>query len=159
MYNLFVVTGFTSLTYCMLLLRMKPCIFPKTISDILLPICIRIVHAFNILSYICAFTASRFSVMQWIQFLSDKTVGVNSCNHAKLRQLLDTVVCLLRKIKVNRCFMLISCFAYSSTLKMEAICSSETLVDFRQTTRRYISVMRTHHSHGCEKRKSNTSLL
>jgi hypothetical protein len=27
----------------------------------------------------------------------------------------------------------------SSTLEMEAICSSETLVDFQQTTRRYIS--------------------
>jgi hypothetical protein len=26
----------------------------------------------------------------------------------------------------------------SSTLKMEAICSSETLVDFQRTTRRYI---------------------
>jgi hypothetical protein len=32
---------------------------------------------------------------------------------------------------------LISCSAYSSTLKMEAICSSETSVDFQQTTRRY----------------------
>jgi hypothetical protein len=31
------------------------------------------------------------------------------------------------------------CLAYSSILKMEAICSSETSVDFQQTTRRYIS--------------------
>jgi hypothetical protein len=35
-------------------------------------------------------------------------------------------------------FMLISCFAYPSTLMMEATCSSETLVDFQQTTWRYI---------------------
>jgi hypothetical protein len=27
------------------------------------------------------------------------------------------------------CFMLISCFAYFSTLKLEAVCSSETSVD------------------------------
>jgi hypothetical protein len=28
------------------------------------------------------------------------------------------------------CFMLVSCLAYSSTLKMEVTCSSETPVDF-----------------------------
>jgi hypothetical protein len=32
-------------------------------------------------------------------------------------------------------FMLFSCFAYSSTLKVEAMCSSETSLEFRQTTR------------------------
>jgi hypothetical protein len=36
------------------------------------------------------------------------------------------------------CFMLASCFAYSSTLKMEATCSSETSVDFLWTTWFYI---------------------
>jgi hypothetical protein len=36
-----------------------------------------------------------------------------------------------------------SCMAYSSTLKMEATCSSETSADFRQTTRRYIPEDRT----------------
>jgi hypothetical protein len=35
-------------------------------------------------------------------------------------------------------FTLVSCLAYSSTLKMEAICSSETSNDFQRTTRRYI---------------------
>jgi hypothetical protein len=35
-------------------------------------------------------------------------------------------------------FALISCVAYSSILKMEAICSSETSVYFQRTTRRYI---------------------
>jgi hypothetical protein len=33
---------------------------------------------------------------------------------------------------------LVSCLTYSSTLKMKVICSSETLVDFQRTTRRYI---------------------
>jgi hypothetical protein len=37
------------------------------------------------------------------------------------------------------CFRLVSCLAYSSTLKIEAMYSSETLVDFQWTTRRYIS--------------------
>jgi hypothetical protein len=37
---------------------------------------------------------------------------------------------------------LVSCAAYSSTLKMEAICSSETS-DFQQTTRLYIPEDRT----------------
>jgi hypothetical protein len=30
--------------------------------------------------------------------------------------------------------MLVSCLAYSSTLKMEAKCSSETSVEFQRTT-------------------------
>jgi hypothetical protein len=37
------------------------------------------------------------------------------------------------------CFMLAPCLAYSSILKMEAACYSETLVDFQRTTRRYIA--------------------
>jgi hypothetical protein len=35
-------------------------------------------------------------------------------------------------------FMPVSCSVYSSTLKMEAICSSETSVYFQRTTRLYI---------------------
>jgi hypothetical protein len=35
------------------------------------------------------------------------------------------------------------CLAFTSTLNMEVICSSETSVDFQQTTRRYIPEVRT----------------
>jgi hypothetical protein len=35
-------------------------------------------------------------------------------------------------------FMLVSCLAHSSTLKMKETCSSETSVEFKRTTRRYI---------------------
>jgi hypothetical protein len=51
---------------------------------------------------------------------------------------------LFSLLKINRwtllvnCFILLSCLDYSSTLKMEATCSSETLVDFEQTTQPYI---------------------
>jgi hypothetical protein len=41
-----------------------------------------------------------------------------------------------------------------STPKMEAICPSETLVDFRRTTRRYIPEDGTLHNHHCENLKS-----
>jgi hypothetical protein len=41
--------------------------------------------------------------------------------------------------------MLVSCLAYSSTLKMEATCSSEMSVDFQQTVWRYIPDDRTLH--------------
>jgi hypothetical protein len=41
----------------------------------------------------------------------------------------------------------------SSTLKMESICSSETLVDFQRTTRRYIPQDSTLHNHRCENLK------
>jgi hypothetical protein len=50
-------------------------------------------------------------------------------------------------------FTLVSCLAYSSTLKMEATCSSETLVDFQLTTRYYSLEARTLHicSHNNQK--------
>jgi hypothetical protein len=35
-------------------------------------------------------------------------------------------------------FTLVSCLGYFLTLKMEAICSSETSVDFQRTTQCYI---------------------
>jgi hypothetical protein len=65
----------------------------------------------------------------------------------------DITPCSL--LKVNRCFggpyrlylqgrslppafILVSCSTYTSTLKIEAICSNETSVEFQRTTRRYI---------------------
>jgi hypothetical protein len=39
--------------------------------------------------------------------------------------------------------MLVSCLSYSLVLKMEAIYSSETSVDFHQSTGRYIPEERT----------------
>jgi hypothetical protein len=51
-------------------------------------------------------------------------------------------------------FTLVSCSAYSSTLKMEAIWSSETSVDFQRTTQRYIPEHSTLHNRRCENLKS-----
>jgi hypothetical protein len=42
------------------------------------------------------------------------------------------------RIYLSPTFTVVSCSAYFSTPKMEAICSSETSVDFQRTTRRYI---------------------
>jgi hypothetical protein len=42
------------------------------------------------------------------------------------------------------------CLAHSTTLKMEATCSSEMFVDFQWTTRRYIPKDRIIHNHRCE---------
>jgi hypothetical protein len=53
-------------------------------------------------------------------------------------------------------FTLISCLAYSSTLMMQMTCSSETSVNFKRTTRRYIPENRTLHNHRCEYLKSYT---
>jgi uncharacterized membrane protein YozB (DUF420 family) len=47
------------------------------------------------------------------------------------------------------CFIHVSCLAYSSTLKMEAACSSESWVDFLLTAWRCIPKGRTLHYHGC----------
>jgi hypothetical protein len=51
--------------------------------------------------------------------------------------------------------MLVSCSGYFSTLKIEAICSSETLVD-SQWTWRYIPENGTLHNHRCGKGKAIT---
>jgi hypothetical protein len=44
--------------------------------------------------------------------------------------------------------------AYPSTLKIEATYSSETSVDFRRTTRRYIAEDESLHNHNCDNLKS-----
>jgi hypothetical protein len=56
-------------------------------------------------------------------------------------------------------FTLVSCSAYSPTLKMEAICSSEMSVNFQRTTRRYIPEDSTLHNHCCENLKSYRGIL
>jgi hypothetical protein len=60
----------------------------------------------------------------------------------ELRSSLLLPFCFLYKPRISVCltpaFMLVSCWAFISTLKMEAICSSETSVDTQRITRRYI---------------------
>jgi hypothetical protein len=50
--------------------------------------------------------------------------------------------------------MLNSCWAYSSALKVEATCSSETPVDFQRTTRRHLAEDTTLHNHRCDNLRS-----
>jgi hypothetical protein len=47
--------------------------------------------------------------------------------------------------KPAACLMLVSCMAFSLTLKVEMICSSEMSLDFHQTTQCYIPEDRTLH--------------
>jgi hypothetical protein len=53
-------------------------------------------------------------------------------------------------------FRPISFFTYSSTLKMQATCSSETSVYCQRTTRRHIPEDRNLHNHRCGNLKSYT---
>jgi hypothetical protein len=53
---------------------------------------------------------------------------------------------------------LVSCSAYSSTLKMEAIFLSEMSVDSQRTTRRHIPEDDTLHNHRCENLKILTGI-
>jgi hypothetical protein len=52
------------------------------------------------------------------------------------------------------CFTLVSWLTYSSTLKMEATCFSETSFDFQRTIRHYIRGDKTLHNHRRENFKS-----
>jgi hypothetical protein len=87
------------------------------------------------MTYHCNSYETR-QTMSWLQinFTTDS-------NHMIVKALLAT------------CFMLIFCLNYSSTLKMEATCSSEAS-DFQLTTRRYIPEDRIIHNHRCENLKS-----
>jgi hypothetical protein len=53
------------------------------------------------------------------------------------------------------CFMLVSCLAYSLTLKMESICSPEMSVGFHLTTWHFIAEEKTLRSHRLENLNSN----
>jgi hypothetical protein len=53
--------------------------------------------------------------------------------------------CLLHLLCLPHAFTLVSYSAYSSALKMEAMCSSETPVDFQRTTQLYIPEDSTFH--------------
>jgi hypothetical protein len=63
---------------------------------------------------------------------------------------------LHEEIYCSACHLLARWFAepISSTLKMEAICSSETSVETQRTTRRHIPEDYTLHNHRCENLKS-----
>jgi hypothetical protein len=54
---------------------------------------------------------------------------------------------------------MVSSLAYSSTLKMEATCSSETSVEFQRNTRHYTPEDRTPLKHLCENLKSYNGFL
>jgi hypothetical protein len=60
------------------------------------------------------------------------------------------------KLIINECQLLAHWFAepISLTLKMEAICSSETSVETQQTTQRHIPEDDTLHNHRCVNLKS-----
>jgi hypothetical protein len=63
--------------------------------------------------------------------------------------------CVLRTlVTLPPIFALVSCPAYSSALKVEAMCSSETSVDFQRTARHYIPEDSALHNHRCENLKS-----
>jgi hypothetical protein len=58
--------------------------------------------------------------------------------------------------RAELCFMLASCLAYSSTQKLELICSSEMSVNVPRATRRYIPEDMILHNNRCENLQSYT---
>jgi hypothetical protein len=62
-------------------------------------------------------------------------------------------------MKLATCFMLVSCLAYSSTLKMKATYSSEMSVSFQRTAWRHIPAERTLRNYLCENLSSYIRIL
>jgi hypothetical protein len=73
---------------------------------------------------------------------------ITLCSPLKINRRFGRIYCL------PPVFTLVYCSAYSSTLKMEATCSSRTSADFRQTTQRYVPEDTIFHNHLCENFKS-----
>jgi hypothetical protein len=65
------------------------------------------------------------------------------CKNGRLTHMENHGSKQLRPALLATCFTLVSCMTYSLTLKMQGTCSSETLVDFQQTTLCYIPEDRT----------------
>jgi hypothetical protein len=82
------------------------------------------------------------------------------CSLLKVNYILEeNVTFIFRICLLAACFMLIACLAYSSTLKMEATCSSKTLVDSQWTTWHYIPEDRTLHNHPVRTSSPTAALL
>jgi hypothetical protein len=85
-------------------------------------------------------------IVQDSSSFADRHQGILGYNTMKF------VECQLNRYLHIDSFVLVSCFTYYSTLKKEAICSSETSVDFQRATRRYIPEYKTLHNQRYENR-------
>jgi hypothetical protein len=104
--------------------------------------------------------------------LTESTVSwdITACSLLKVNRRFGGTLCIHLQGRISRewyqlvsrwldlppALTLVSFLAYFSSIKMEAICSSETSVEFQQTTRRCIPVDRTVHNNRCENLKSYT---
>jgi REP element-mobilizing transposase RayT len=86
---------------------------------------------FKVLTAVVMKNSVFWFIMPYSPLEVDRHFGVSSRHHRQGRRMLAI------------CLTLVSCMDYSSTLKMEATCSSASSVDFQQTKWRYISKCRT----------------
>jgi hypothetical protein len=96
-------------------------------------------------SHTGGYNSSIFWYIKLVSLLKlNRRIGGICCFHFQGR-IISQKPAFLKQITelLATCFTLISCLAYSLTLKKEAICVSETLLDFQWTTRRYIPEHRT----------------
>jgi hypothetical protein len=75
-------------------------------------------------------------------------------NSEEIKKIMATISGQKGKQAVASCFLPVSCMAYFSTLKMEATCYPETLVDFQWATWDCIPEDRSVHKHRCKNCKS-----
>jgi hypothetical protein len=118
-------------------------------------------------------SALSFSVFKWVSSKSTTIWDITPCSRLKAnRHFGRTYRVFLQGRRIYRTryqresrwqeiwiclasvFTLVSCSAYSSTFKMEAVCSPETSIDFQRTTRLYIPEDSTLHIHCGDNLKS-----
>jgi hypothetical protein len=77
-----------------------------------------------------------FEIFTGVVMKSSISWDIISCSPLKVNwRFRETFRLLLQEFSLSSIFMLVTCLAFSSILKMKEICSSETSVDFQRTTR------------------------
>jgi hypothetical protein len=79
-----------------------------------------------------------FEILTAVVMRSSIFWDITPCNALKITGILDEHFTTVFRADAKLCMLLVSCLAYSSTLKTEARFSSKMLVDFQQTTWRNI---------------------
>jgi hypothetical protein len=84
------------------------------------------------------------------------SLGVAPCNSVDVHRRFEETYCLHLQ---SRRFVLLTCYACSSTLNMEALHSSVKSANFYRTSQRYTPEDCTFYNYDCDKLKANYRMI
>jgi hypothetical protein len=144
--------------------RFSQCLFHISllileISSILLCNCIYLCKIVSLASSVNkSFKSSIFCGIMWCSLMKVHRHFTGTC-HLHLQGWRKSQTRNRHEPGSKRSFTQVSCLAYSLTMKMEAACSCETLIDIQWTVLRYIPKDRSLPTHCCENSKFYKKLV